>query len=147
VPEHRLESRGREVNGVKFYNDSKATNVDAAIKCIEAFTAGVNVILGGASTEAVDYSRARRSGPRPLLERHPDRPRPAEQMRIAAALPNTAPGAARFNDGGKPLKSDCEIGKPGEIVSARPGLRQLRHVRQLRAPRQECLTEAVRRLM
>jgi len=44
--EHRLEFVA-EVNEVKFYNDSKATNVDAAIKCIEAFDRGVIVILGG----------------------------------------------------------------------------------------------------
>src|SRR5262249_27431925 len=31
--EHRLEFVA-EIDGVKFYNDSKATNVDAAIKCI-----------------------------------------------------------------------------------------------------------------
>lgn len=44
--EHRLEFVA-EINGVKFYNDSKATNVDAAIKCLEAFSGGVIVILGG----------------------------------------------------------------------------------------------------
>lgn len=44
--EHRLEFVA-DINGVRFYNDSKATNVDAAIKCIEAFDRGVIVILGG----------------------------------------------------------------------------------------------------
>jgi UDP-N-acetylmuramoylalanine--D-glutamate ligase len=44
--EHRLEFVA-EIGGVAFYNDSKATNVDAAIKCIEAFDRGVIVILGG----------------------------------------------------------------------------------------------------
>src|SRR5262245_33164947 len=44
--EHRLEFAG-EIGGVKFYNDSKATNVDAAIKSLEAFTEGVIVLLGG----------------------------------------------------------------------------------------------------
>ncbi|MGH9917213.1 MAG: UDP-N-acetylmuramoyl-L-alanine--D-glutamate ligase, partial [Pyrinomonadaceae bacterium] len=34
--EHRLE-RVAEINGVCFYNDSKATNVDATIKALEAF--------------------------------------------------------------------------------------------------------------
>ena len=52
--EHRLEFVA-EINGVKFYNDSKATNVDAAIKCIEAFDGGVNVILGG-KDKGGDYS-------------------------------------------------------------------------------------------
>lgn len=47
--EHRLE-RVAEIDGVVFYNDSKATNVDAALKALEAFAeiAGrVVLILGG----------------------------------------------------------------------------------------------------
>jgi UDP-N-acetylmuramoylalanine--D-glutamate ligase len=44
--EHRLEFAG-EVGGVKYYNDSKATNVDAALKAIEAFPGPLVVILGG----------------------------------------------------------------------------------------------------
>jgi UDP-N-acetylmuramoylalanine--D-glutamate ligase len=36
-----------EISGVQFYNDSKATNVDAAAKAIEAFPAQLIVILGG----------------------------------------------------------------------------------------------------
>ncbi|MFY9689985.1 MAG: UDP-N-acetylmuramoyl-L-alanine--D-glutamate ligase [Candidatus Acidiferrales bacterium] len=44
--EHRLEFVA-EIGGVKFYNDSKATNVDAALKAIEAFSEPVIVILGG----------------------------------------------------------------------------------------------------
>ena len=43
---HRLEFI-REVNGVKFYNDSKATSVDAALKAIEALPGPLWVILGG----------------------------------------------------------------------------------------------------
>ena len=44
--EHRLESVG-EISGVAFYNDSKATNVDATLKAIEAFPGSLLVILGG----------------------------------------------------------------------------------------------------
>src|ERR1700733_8552963 len=44
--EHRLEFV-RELNGVAWYNDSKATNVDAALKAIAAFPGGLWVILGG----------------------------------------------------------------------------------------------------
>lgn len=44
--EHRLEFVA-EISGVQFYNDSKATNVDAAVKAIEAFPGPLIVILGG----------------------------------------------------------------------------------------------------
>ena len=44
--EHRLEFVAT-VNGVDFYNDSKATNVDATAKAIAAFDSGVHVIMGG----------------------------------------------------------------------------------------------------
>jgi UDP-N-acetylmuramoylalanine--D-glutamate ligase len=47
--EHRLEPVG-EVGGVAFFNDSKATNTDAAIKAIEAFDGRPGrtiVVLGG----------------------------------------------------------------------------------------------------
>jgi UDP-N-acetylmuramoylalanine--D-glutamate ligase len=36
-----------EIQGVTFYNDSKATNVDAAIKSLEAFAGQVLPIMGG----------------------------------------------------------------------------------------------------
>jgi UDP-N-acetylmuramoylalanine--D-glutamate ligase len=44
--EHRLEFVA-EIGGVSFFNDSKATNVDAALKALEAFPGGLVVILGG----------------------------------------------------------------------------------------------------
>ncbi len=43
---HRLELV-REINGVKYVNDSKATNPEAAEQALSAFTAGLRVILGG----------------------------------------------------------------------------------------------------
>ncbi len=36
-----------EINGVKFYDDSKATNVDAVKRALEAFDDGVVLVLGG----------------------------------------------------------------------------------------------------
>jgi UDP-N-acetylmuramoylalanine--D-glutamate ligase len=44
--EHRIEYVAT-VNGVEYYNDSKATNVDATIKAVESFPANIHLILGG----------------------------------------------------------------------------------------------------
>lgn len=44
--EHRIEFV-REVNGVKFYNDSKGTNIDSTVKAIDAVNAPIILILGG----------------------------------------------------------------------------------------------------
>jgi UDP-N-acetylmuramoylalanine--D-glutamate ligase len=52
--EHRLEFVA-EIDGVRYYNDSKATNVDAALKALEAFPGRVLIILGGKDKES-DYS-------------------------------------------------------------------------------------------
>lgn len=51
--EHRLEFV-RRVRGVDFYNDSKATNVNATLKALEAFEGGLWVILGGKDKDS-DY--------------------------------------------------------------------------------------------
>jgi UDP-N-acetylmuramoylalanine--D-glutamate ligase len=52
--EHRLELV-KVVNGVEFYNDSKATNVDAAMKAVTSFPGGIHLILGGKDKDS-DYS-------------------------------------------------------------------------------------------
>ncbi len=44
--EHRLEFV-RRAKGIDFYNDSKATSVDATLKAVDAFPGGLWVILGG----------------------------------------------------------------------------------------------------
>ena len=44
--EHRLELVA-EINGIRFFNDSKATNTDATAKALESFDAGIVLILGG----------------------------------------------------------------------------------------------------
>ena len=52
--EHRLEFV-RELNGVRWFNDSKATNVDATAKAVESFPSGIWLILGGKDKDS-DYS-------------------------------------------------------------------------------------------
>jgi UDP-N-acetylmuramoylalanine--D-glutamate ligase len=55
--EHRLEFVAT-LNGVDYYNDSKATNVDASMKAIEAFPGGIHLILGGKDKNS-DYRQMR----------------------------------------------------------------------------------------
>ncbi|MGH9935809.1 MAG: UDP-N-acetylmuramoyl-L-alanine--D-glutamate ligase, partial [Blastocatellia bacterium] len=112
--EHRLEFVA-EINRVKFYNDSKATNVDAAIKCIEAFDGGVNVILGG-KDKGGDYS--------PLASLVRERCSNviligAAADKIAAALENTRP-LRRASTMREAVEIGLKISKPGEIVLLAP---------------------------
>jgi UDP-N-acetylmuramoylalanine--D-glutamate ligase len=61
--EHRLEFVS-EINGVRYYNDSKATNVDATLKALDSFPGSILVILGG-KDKGSDYTPLRK----PLRER------------------------------------------------------------------------------
>ena len=74
------------LGGVAFYNDSKATNVDATLKAIAAFDGGLWVILGGKDKNS-DYTVLR-----------------------AAAARKSARRAADRRGGGKDSRSDCGRG-------------------------------------
>jgi UDP-N-acetylmuramoylalanine--D-glutamate ligase len=52
--EHRLEYVAT-INGVEFYNDSKATNVDATAKAVSSFPSCIHLILGG-KDKGSDYT-------------------------------------------------------------------------------------------
>jgi len=88
--EHRLEFV-TTINGVAFYNDSKATNVDATIKALESFPGNIHVILGG-KDKGSPYTVLN-----PLLE---------ERVKRVYTI-----GAAAG-------KIEAEIGRSAEVVSA-----------------------------
>ena len=56
--EHRIEFV-REIDGVKYYNDSKATNTDSAIKALETFEGHIILIAGGddKGTDLTDFMK------------------------------------------------------------------------------------------
>jgi UDP-N-acetylmuramoylalanine--D-glutamate ligase len=57
--EHRIEYVAT-ISGVEYFNDSKATNVDATLKALDAFPGNVLVILGG-KDKGSDYRILRKS--------------------------------------------------------------------------------------
>jgi UDP-N-acetylmuramoylalanine--D-glutamate ligase len=61
--EHRLEFVA-EIAGVRYFNDSKATNVDATLKALDSFPGRILVILGG-KDKGSDYTLLQR----PLREK------------------------------------------------------------------------------
>lgn len=52
---HRIELIG-EIEGIRFFNDSKATNVDATVKALESMTEPTVVILGG-KDKGLDFDK------------------------------------------------------------------------------------------
>ncbi len=115
--EHRLEFVAEipQTGGVKFYNDSKATNVDATIKCLEAFPRGVIVILGG-KDKGGDYAPlapvVREVCEHVILIG-------AAAEKIAIALENTKPlhSAVTMPDA---VRLGLQLGRPGDVVLLAP---------------------------
>ncbi|HEX3746480.1 MAG TPA: UDP-N-acetylmuramoyl-L-alanine--D-glutamate ligase [Bryobacteraceae bacterium] len=84
--EHRLEFV-RRIAGIDFYNDSKATSVDATMKAVDAFPGGLWIVLGG-KDKGLDYSVLRE----PLAARaHAALLIGAAAQKIASALEGSVP--------------------------------------------------------
>ena len=105
--EHRLEFVA-EIGGVNFFNDSKATNLDATLKALDAFPSGLLVILGG-KDKGSDYA--------PLAE--PLRQRARQVLLIGAASEKIA---AQLQ-GSVPLESASTLERAVALAfeRARPG--------------------------
>jgi UDP-N-acetylmuramoylalanine--D-glutamate ligase len=112
--EHRLEFVAR-INEVDYYNDSKATNVDAAVKAIAAFDGGIHLILGGKDKNS-DYRQMR-----PLL---------TERVKAVYTIGAAAEKIHTHIDGAVPIISAgtldvaiakaAEAAQPGEVVLLAP---------------------------
>ncbi len=115
--EHRLE-RVAEIGGVEFYNDSKATNVDAALKALEAFAeheGQIVLILGGRGKNAPYAPLA------PLVER---KARALvvlgeDAERIESELKAHAP-VIRVADMAEAVRRAAESAQPGDVVLLAP---------------------------
>jgi UDP-N-acetylmuramoylalanine--D-glutamate ligase len=105
--EHRLEFIA-EIRGVSFYNDSKATNVDASLKAIEAFPGPLIVILGG-KDKGAPYAPLRE----PLRQR----------ARLAVLIGAAAEKIGGELEGALPLADAGTLERAVEIAvqSAQPG--------------------------
>ena len=104
--EHALEPVA-VVGGVRFVNDSKATNIEAAQRAIESFERGLVVIMGG-RFKSGDFSRLR----------EPLRSRDARVLAIGEATPLIA----RAFDGAVPVEPaptlEAAVGRGYELARA-----------------------------
>jgi UDP-N-acetylmuramoylalanine--D-glutamate ligase len=116
--EHRLE-RVTEFGGVTFYNDSKATNVDAALKALEALSeepGQIVLILGGRGKNAPYAPLA------PLIKQK------ARALvlvgedadRIESELKAYAPTLERATDMSDAVRKAYALAEPGDVVLLAP---------------------------
>ena len=113
--EHRLELV-REIDGVAYYNDSKATSVDATLKAIDAFSGGLWIILGGKDKNS-DYTVLRdplRAKARAALLIG------AAAGKIAGQLGNDAAPLMQCGTLAKAVEEAHRSAKPGDTVLLAP---------------------------
>jgi len=112
--EHRLELVAT-INGISFYNDSKATNVDAAIKALESFPGNIHIILGG-KDKGSDYTVLN-----PLLRERVKRVYliGAAAEKIRAQVEGTAP-VVQSNTLDRAVRQAFEAAASGDVVLLAP---------------------------
>ena len=129
--EHRLEYVAT-IRGVEYYNDSKATNVDATIKALESFPGNIHLILGG-KDKGSDYTvlndllrqrvknglhDRRGGGENSVADQRSDRDR-------CMRRPWTPPSSRLL-----------QSAQPGDVVLLAPACASFDQFRELRAPRE-----------
>ena len=112
--EHRLEYVAT-INEVEYYNDSKATNVDATEKAVAAFPGGIHLIMGG-KDKGAPYT--------PLTPLIRERVRAIYTIGAAAArIENELHGAAPIHSCGtleNAVNAAAAAARPGEVVVLAP---------------------------
>ncbi len=112
--EHRLETVAT-IDGVEFVNDSKATNVDSAVKAMEAFDQDIILIVGGKDKD---------SKLEPLIEAIKGRVRQVLTLGAAAekleqAIGNLVP-TSRMGSMREAVDTATDLARPGEVVLLAP---------------------------
>jgi len=112
---HRLEYID-VINGVQFFNDSKATNVDAVLRAMECFDASVVLIMGGLD-KGGNFRELRQ-----VVSRHAKKlivmGRAADLIRRALEDIAATSTAASMADA---VNQAYGAGKPGDVVLLSPG--------------------------
>lgn len=112
--EHRLEFVAT-INGVDYFNDSKATNVDATIKALESFPSGIHILLGGKDKDS-DYTVLK-----PLLRERVKRVYTigAAAEKIESQIAGAAP-VERVHTLAAGVSRAAELASPGDVVLLAP---------------------------
>jgi UDP-N-acetylmuramoylalanine--D-glutamate ligase len=112
--EHRLEFVA-EISGVRYYNDSKATNVDATLKALDAFPGRILILLGG-KDKGSDYT---------VLQK-PLREKAILALLIGAAagkIENQISGSVAIERAGtieRAVETAAHAARPGDVVLLAP---------------------------
>ena len=119
-----------EIDGVRFVNDSKATNVESALRSIESFDTGLVPIIGGrfkgGDLRLLAGRRCARAPGRSWRSARPAAGRRRARRRRAGAR-----GGLARRGGGFGVRAGEAVGRR----AARAGVRELRHVSRLRGTR------------
>lgn len=112
--EHRLETVAT-IDGVEFVNDSKATNVDSAVKAFESFEDNVIAIVGG---------KDKGSSYEPLIEAMQSRVKHvlligASAGKLESAIAGRVP-TSRTGSLAQAVDQSIGMGEPGDIVLLSP---------------------------
>jgi UDP-N-acetylmuramoylalanine--D-glutamate ligase len=112
--EHRLE-RVLTMRGVDFYNDSKATNIDAALKSIQSFDKKIILILGGRDKDG-DFKKLRK----PIVKKVKSIILLGEaKEKIKSALKDTVPMKI-VSSMKEAVRRGYSEARPGEVVLLAP---------------------------